>query len=76
MTLEQEGERLGTFPDLIALMDLSTGLPLPSANLQEGQKVLVILVPKGKLILGAGVKDPELLKEAEKVVGKPGGWEC
>jgi DUF917 family protein len=76
MTLEQEGERLGTFPDLIALMDLSTGLPLPSANLQEGQKVAVILVPKGKLILGAGVKDPELLKEAEKVVGKPGGWEC
>ncbi len=76
MTLEQEGERLGTFPDLIALMDLSTGLPLPSSDLREGQNVAVILVPKANLILGSGVKDPELLKEAEKVVGKPGGWVC
>ncbi|MCX7788329.1 MAG: DUF917 family protein [Spirochaetes bacterium] len=76
MTLEQDGERLGTFPDLIALMDLSTGLPLPSADLRKGQKVTVVLVPKRRLILGSGVKDPELLKEAEKVVGKPGGWVC
>ncbi len=76
MTLEQEGERLGTFPDLIALIDLATGLPLPSAELREGQQVAVILVPKAGLILGAGVKDPDLLKEAEKVVGKPGGWVC
>lgn len=76
MTLEQGGERLGTFPDLITLMDLSRGLPLPSAELKEGQRVAVVLVPKTKLILGSGVKDPDLLKEAEKVVGKPGGWIC
>jgi DUF917 family protein len=54
MTLEQEGERLGTFPDLIALMDLTTGLPLPSADVKQSQEVVLVLVPRHRLILGAG----------------------
>ncbi len=70
MTLEQEGERLGTFPDLIVLMDLTTGLPLPSADVKQSQKVVLVLVPRDRLILGAGMRDRDLLKEAERVVGK------
>ena len=62
--------RLATFPDLMATFDLSTGTALSSAMIQTGQEVAVVTVPRQKLILGAGVKDPELLKPVEETVGK------
>ena len=70
MTLDYRGERLGTFPDLIATLDTRTGCPISTAEAAEGQEVAVILVPKEALILGAGVKDPALYRSAEEVTGK------
>lgn len=71
MTLEDErGMRLATFPDLIVTLDLKTSLPLTSAEIKPGDEVLVIAVPKEFIPLGAGVKDPEILKQIEDVVGK------
>lgn len=71
MTLEDtEGKRYGTFPDLIVMVDLQTGLPLTSAEVKQGDKVLLVVVPKEYLILGAGVKDPDVLKFVEQAIGK------
>ena len=69
MTLERGGRRLATFPDLIATVDAASGLPLPTADLRDGMRVALVTAPKRSLILGAGVRDPELFREAEKTLG-------
>lgn len=70
MTLEKNGQRLATFPDLIMTFDATTASPLISAALKESQEIYLIAVPSQKLILGDGVKDPELLQKAEQAIGK------
>jgi DUF917 family protein len=70
MTLEIDGQRLATFPDLLAMLDAKTGIPISTAEVQEGADVVILQVPKEKLILGAGMRDPELLRVAEQAVGK------
>ncbi len=62
--------RIATFPDLMATFDLSTGMALSSALIAPGREVAVVSVPRQKLILGAGVRDPELLRPVEETVGK------
>jgi hypothetical protein len=68
MALDLGGERLATFPDLIATVDLETGNPLPTASVRKGCRVAVLRIPKEKLILGAGMRDPALLGEIEKIL--------
>ncbi len=70
MTLDFEGHRETTFPDLITLLALQTGLPVSSAELAEGDQVAVLTAPKANLILGKGVLLPETLAEAEAAIGK------
>lgn len=70
MTLEKDGHRLATFPDLMATMDAGTGVALSSAEVQTSQEITVVVVPKAGLILGAGVKDKALYGSIERVVGK------
>ena len=70
MTLEREGQRLATFPDLIATLSTDEIRPLTSAEIEDGQEVLLIRVPKEQLRLGAGMRRPELFRIAEEAVGK------
>jgi DUF917 family protein len=70
MTLKREKQRLATFPDLIATLATDKAQPLPSAEVREGQKVLVIRAPKERLRLGAGMYQPALFQVAEEAVGK------
>jgi len=70
MTLEVEGTRIATFPDLVMTFDFETSLPVISAEMKEGREVIIISVPAEKLILGSGVKDPDLLLKIEKAIGK------
>ena len=70
MTLEKDGTRLGTFPDLIMTLDQSTGMPVSSADIREQQDVAILYVPRANLLLGAGMFCPELLVAAEQVTGK------
>jgi DUF917 family protein len=71
MTLERDGERLATFPDLIATVDAGSGAAVTTATVRKGQRVAVLHVPAARLILGAGMKDPEVYREVERVIGKP-----
>jgi hypothetical protein len=70
MTLEEEGKRIGTFPDLMMTFDSETSYPIISVQIKEGQEIVVINVPAEKLILGQGVKDLKLLGKIEKAIGK------
>jgi len=70
MTLEQRGERLATFPDLIMTMDAETGSPISSAELNKDQRVSVIVAPKENLILGTGMQDRQVFRDVERVIGK------
>jgi hypothetical protein len=71
MTLEFDGKRTGTFPDLITLLSLTSGLPVGSAEIKHDQEVAVLWVPNDHLILGEGVRLPEAIAEAEQAIGKP-----
>jgi DUF917 family protein len=70
MTLEQHGQRLATFPDLITTLSATEIHPMGSAELREGQEVLVVRVPCQHLRLGGGMRQPELFRVAEQAVGK------
>jgi DUF917 family protein len=70
MCLEKEGQRIGTFPDLIATIDLETGAPLPTAEVKEGQSVAILHIPRQELKLGSGMKDPEIFKQIEEITNK------
>ena len=71
MTVEDsEGKIYGAFPDLIVMINLQTGLPLTSAEIRQGDKVILLVIPKEHIILGAGVKDSNVLKQVEEIIGK------
>lgn len=70
MTLEREEERLATFPDLIMTMEAKSGRPITTAEIQKGQETVITVVPGENLNLGAGMRDPELFREVEEVIGK------
>jgi DUF917 family protein len=70
MTLnDSQRARLGTFPDLLMTLD-SEGMPLTTAEIHEGMAVQVLLVPAHRLILGAGMRDPELFRPVERAIGQ------
>jgi hypothetical protein len=62
--------RVATFPDLMATFDLATGAPLTTAQARVGLEVAVVRVPRGKLILGAGMRYPALMRAVEETVGR------
>ncbi len=70
MTLERNGQRLATFPDLIMTFEAETGRPLISAAVKKGQEIFLLASPAHNLILGAGVKDKALLRRIEGIIGK------
>jgi len=70
MTLERNGRRLATFPDLIMTFEANSGRPLISAALKRDLEVFILTSPKNNLVLGAGVKDRSLLRRVEAILGK------
>lgn len=71
MTLEVEGERLATFPDLITTMSLETGFPLISGEVKRGLRVAILYTPGDGLKLGAGMRNIKLFQQVESVIKKP-----
>jgi DUF917 family protein len=71
MTLEVEGKRLATFPDLITTMSLETGLPIISGEIKQGLRIAILYVPRESLKLGAGMRNIEVFQQVESVINKP-----
>lgn len=70
MTAEMDGQRKGTFPDLIMTFNAETGMPLVSAEIKEGIKIAVISVPKENLKLSSTMFNEKLLKVIEPIIQK------
>lgn len=70
MTVEVEGVRKGTFPDLIMTFDAQTGKPIVSAEMKEGLHIAVISVPKDNLLLSSTMFNKNLLKKIEPIIQK------
>ncbi len=71
MTAESGGERLATFPDVLATLSVQTGRIISIADLREGDEVAVLHVPKANVPLGDGVREPSVYPEVEAMLGKP-----
>ena len=71
MTLEHRAARLATFPDLIMTLAEKDGIPITTAQVREGKRLVILRVPKERLILGAGMSYQELYTPAEEILGKP-----
>jgi uncharacterized protein len=71
LTAESDGERLATFPDVLATLSVHTGRIISIANLREGDEVAVLHVPKANVPLGDGVREPSVYPEVEAMLGKP-----
>jgi uncharacterized protein len=71
LTADSNGERLATFPDVLATLSLQTGRIISIANLREGDEVAVLSVPKANVPLGDGVREPSVYPEVEAMLGKP-----
>ncbi|WP_434510388.1 DUF917 domain-containing protein [Desulfitobacterium sp. AusDCA] len=70
MTLEKNGERLATFPDLMMTFDKVSGIPVTSAEIEQGQDVVIIKTDKANLKLGSGMRDQKLMAEIEPIIHK------
>jgi len=70
MTLERNGKRLATFPDLIATFDKVTGMPATSSEMRKGQELVLIVTSRDNLMLGSGMRDRRLLAEIESILSK------
>jgi DUF917 family protein len=71
LTAESAGERLSTFPDVLATLSVNTGRIISIADLRDGDEVAVLHVPKANVPLGDGVKEPSVYPEVEAMLGKP-----
>jgi DUF917 family protein len=82
ITLDFEGTRRYTFPDLITLFEKATGEVVNSAEVEEGMEVVVLAARQESLILGAGMFDMDLSKPLESLLNRPvaryagGGERC
>jgi len=70
MTLEQNGKRVMTFPDLMTTFD-AEGNPVTSAALKKGDTIYLVTTPKEKIKVGDGNRYPEIYDPVEAVLGRP-----
>jgi DUF917 family protein len=71
LTAESAGERLATFPDVLATLSTRTGRIVSIADIAPGDEVAVLHVPKANVPLGDGVRDPSVYPEVEAMLGRP-----
>jgi uncharacterized protein len=69
MMAEVDGQRIATFPDLMAAMDPHTGEALAISELPEGTPVAVLAVSKRDLPMGSGIYDPAVYPDVEQAIG-------
>ncbi|MGD2200251.1 MAG: DUF917 family protein [Candidatus Bathyarchaeota archaeon] len=70
MTLEQDGVRLGTFPNLICTFN-GEGSPVTSAAVEKGDEIYLTNTDRDLIPIGDGNRYPEMYKPIEGALGKP-----
>jgi len=70
MTLELEGKRLATFPDLICTFR-EDGMPVSSASVEKGDEVYLTVTGRDRIPIGDGNRYSENYETVERALGKP-----
>jgi DUF917 family protein len=65
----RDGQRLGTYPDVLTTLSLETGRPVSIAHLREGDEVAAVHVDRSKLTVSSSASDPVALAEVEQIMG-------
>ena len=66
-----DGQRAGTFPDLIMTFDAQDGRPTPTSDLKPGQEIYLMHTSHRNLRLAAPMFDKALLAEVEDIIHRP-----
>jgi DUF917 family protein len=69
MTADEAGERVCTFPDFLGSLDPASGNPVAISALNPGARVAVVMAPRTRIPLGAGVFDRTVYAEVEAAMG-------
>jgi hypothetical protein len=69
MIEDRNRDILALFPDLITIINIKTGISITSAEIRKGDEIVIVMIPKDRILLGSGVKDPNILKQVHEVIG-------
>jgi hypothetical protein len=69
MTVDLDGERIATYPDVIATLSLEDGRPVSIADMTEGGDVALFVVDRSLLPLSSSTRDRFALEEVERIMG-------
>jgi DUF917 family protein len=70
MTATLDGQRIATFPDMLATFDAASGEPIAVSELKAGSVAVIVVAPRTSIPLGAGVFDPAVYAEVEQAMGE------
>jgi len=77
MTADAGGERLGTYPDVLATLAPADGRPVTIADVTGGMELALFHIPRERLPLSSSTRDRTALEEVERLMGVdlhiPGG---
>ncbi len=65
MTLELDGKRVSTYPDLMTTFD-AEGNPITSTSLRQGDTIYLVTAPKEKLKVGDGNRYPRYTSQSKR----------
>ena len=71
MLLESGGKRCYTFPDLIVTFDETNGQVVNTSDIKEDMQLAVMDTKRANLILGAGMRDHNLVDRIEEAIDRP-----
>lgn len=69
MAIDSADGRIATYPDMIAIIDQSTGEPLAVQDAVPGMDVALLVSEAGKLPVSSSAIDPGALRECEEIMG-------
>lgn len=69
MTVELDGERLATYPDVIATLSLDDGRPVSIAQMTQGREVALFVIDRSLLPLSTSTCDRFAVEEVEQIMG-------
>ena len=69
MTIDHDGERVSTYPDVIATLSLEDGRPVSIAEMTSGREVALFVIDRSLIPLSSSTTDRFTLEEVEQIMG-------
>lgn len=69
MTLDVDGQRYSTFPDVMITIDAASGVPLSTAAIENGKEVILITSSHNNVVLGRGLRYRAAYERVQEIIG-------